>query len=530
MNVEIYLHGTPDGLDVYSTSTEQDSYVDSFYSSDYRDQSMIVETKIKENRIFSYYTYFRQNVFSTKNRQGYFGLTIRTDSFMTNLQVMYQLLDVIYNQSILGIIVSEGKERKYIVSKFQVEGKVICDNIINLLSLTIKPKSIIKLDDTFLGNSGSPIMFNPCDDNCTNALNQYKSAERIIISPSASLPREQIKAKEYQNKILYIRKESEDRCLSQIDKLRKENNSLQSEIKHILSKFQNSEKEGEVLKQKICNLEIYLQESHYKVKQLSDQAELKKELAKISEPLLRLNGLLQRIGTVTMTPQKNQASIRRINTDVERGKVEYTSSYNSANKLKFFSTILVITSIILLVVLAFQILLFSKYDNNNVVDPHVKSITEVERTNETKESEEPSNMKEENETNWDNQEKTKEDFQNLRIKIEGQNTYPDGLVAETGYHIGLVNKEGNYVDSLYSIKWDCLGGNIAPPIGNKVHLRTNKSGMIMIICHLPNGSTIKRELKVYEKKIKSQSPASHPNKIEKEVQKRKNATQIDKER
>jgi len=478
MNVELFLHGTPDGLDAYSTSTEHDTYVDSFYSSDYRDQSMIVETKIKENKIFSYYTYFRQNVISTKNRQGYFGLTIRIDSFfMTNLQVMYQLLDVIYNQSILGIIISEGKERKYIVSKFQVEGKKICDNIIKLLSLTIKPKSVIVLDDSFLGNSGSPIMFNPCDENCTNALNQYKSAEKIIISPSASLPREQIKAKEYQEKIDYIRKESEDRTLSQIKKMKKENDSLQSEIKQISSKLQNNEREGEVLKQKICNLEKELQESHYKVKQLSDQAELKKELVKISDPLLRLNGLLQRIGIVAMPPQKNPASIRRIDADVERRKVEYVSSYKSAKNLKFFSIILIITSILLLGVLVFQIMLFSKY-NHYVPEPKVNQLSEI------------SNIE-----SLDNQvQANKEYYEDAKIEIKGYSG-KGGLQYGKEYVLFLSNRDSQPIEGTDGVIWDCDGGIIDNLGGSHAHLKIKRdSGSVRIVCHLPNGQQLEREL------------------------------------
>lgn len=518
MNIEIFIHGTTDnGYDVYSTTTEQDYYPREYYREGLNDQSLFVETKIVNNSIYCYYTYFRNNIQSSIGRPGgYIGITLRTDCFVRNLQVMYQVMDMIYNQFIIGNILSDGENKKFVIKSLKDTNKKLIDQIVNLLSQVIQTRDVVKMDESFLGNSGASTAYNPCDIKCLNLLQEYKKAEKIIISPSASLPRELAKAQEYQNKINYIKKESEEKFLSQMRKLRKENDALQNDAKLISSKLQNNEEEGKVLKQKIYCLETELNESHHKIKQLSEQAELKKELASISEPLLRLNGLLQRIGIVAMPLQKNQAPIRRIDVDIEKRKVEYPTLHKSSNNLKFFSVILVITSILLLGVLAFQIMLFSKYDTNNVVGAHVESITEVKGANETKEFEEQSNAEEENKDNRDNQEKTKEDFQNLRIKIEGQNTYPDGLVAETGYHIGLVNKEGNYVDSLYSIKWDCIGGNIEPKIGNKVHLRTNKPGMILITCHLPNGSTIKRELKVYEKNTEKQSPASYPNKMKKE--------------
>lgn len=479
MNVELFLHGTPDGLDAYSTSTEHDTYVDSFYSSDYRDQSMIVETKIKENRIFSYYTYFRQNVFSTKNRQGYFGLTIRTDSFMTNLQVMYQLLDVTYNQSILGIIISEGKERKYIVSKFQVEGKKICDNIINLLSLTIKPKSIIKLDDTFLGNSGSPIMFNPCDENCTNALNHYKSAERIIISPSAPLPREQARAKEYQEKLGFVKRESEERLKSEIHYLKTEIDHLHRDKKVYESRLIDAEEKIKALKKYNDDLQVRLSKNESEKVSLLEQANIKSELVRLSEPILRLNGLLQKIGISPSSQNRPYPFHIQLDRVLKHELFDVIPSKKSVNLTTLFSFI---SLTLLIVVFIFQLFLSCR-DNSHSVEMAVKEDVSKAEVKEAEASQSTTIIE--------------SDFEDARINIR-EYSGKGPLQYNREYSI-FISSKGHYnrPDTIKGLRWECDGGDIYSNGGTDARLRLKKkNGIIKIVCYLPNGKRLERVVEV----------------------------------
>lgn len=210
MNIDIFIHGTTEGHDVYTTAINVDQYIQTFYGTEYNDQSLIVETKIEDSNIYCYYTYFRKNIQMYAGRPGgYIGITLRTDSFVRNIQVMYQVMDMVYSQFITGSIVSDSDNRKFIVRNLKEINKKIVDQIVNLLSQIIQTKDIIKMDESFLGNAGAALSYNPCDNRCKDLITEYKKAEKLIISPSSSLLREQQKAKEYQQKLEYIKKETE---------------------------------------------------------------------------------------------------------------------------------------------------------------------------------------------------------------------------------------------------------------------------------------------------------------------------------
>ena len=502
MNVEIYIHGTTEGYDAYTTAIDKDQYIQTFYGAEYNDQSLIVETKIVDSNIYCYYTYFRKNIQTYAGRSGrYIGITLRADCFVRNVQVMYQVMDMIYSQFITGSIVSDGDNRKFIVRGLKEINKKVVDQIVNLLSQIIQTKDIVKMDESFLGNAGAALSYNPCDNRCKDLVAEYKKAEKVIISPSSSLLREQQKAKEYQQKLEYIKKETEEKYVSRIKKMQADVKMLQKEKENALSELDNHIKQRDTLEKHVCALEMELQESKQKIKSLSDQANLKTELVKISEPLMRLNALLQRVGIGVSSQQKSQPSMRRFDSDFEKRRPEKVSSFKNSNIWKIALMIFALASILLLVVLFFQIKLYSKYNNSYVDEPKVENV----QVGDIKEKEGQALTKIEDLKEF---EQKKDELEDARIDIQGQNTYPDGLVAETRYPIGLVNKEGNYVDSLIDIKWDCRGGYIDPKHGNKVSLRTKQSGTIQILCFLPNGQTITRELKVYEKKTNQHSSSS----------------------
>lgn len=467
MIVEIYLHGIPDGFDVYSTSIEQDNYIKSFYASDYKDQSLIIETKIFDNSIYSYYTYFRKNILSNIGRpEGYLGLTFRIDSFVRNAQVIYQMMDLIYNRFIAGNVVSGGENKRFIVKSLKDINKKLIDQIVNLLSQILQAGDIIKLDESFLGNSGPALSFNPCDNKCVDLLNEYKKAEKIIISPSSLLPREQQRAREYQQKIEFVKKESEERFLSQMNKLSKENKSLQSDVKELSSKLHIIVAERNVFNKKICSLQAELKESRYKVKLLSEQADFKKELVSISEPLLRLNGFIQRLGIVARPQQVNQVPPRRIDT----GK-------------RFFSLILFISSVLLLGVLTFQILLFSEYNNHYVSEPKLEQLPEIGITDDTE--------------SIDNQVQAKKEYyKDAKIEIKGFSG-KDGLQYGKEYVLVLSNRDSHPIDKIDGIIWNCDGGIIDKVGGGSANLRINKdSGNVRIVCHLPNGQHVESQYEI----------------------------------
>lgn len=484
MNVEIYIHGTTDGYDAYTTATDKDQYIQTFYGAEYNDQSLIVETKIVESNIYCYYTYYRKNIQTYVGRPGgYIGMTLRTDSFVRNVQVMYQVMDMIYSQFITGSIVSDADNRKFIVRNLKENTKKVVDQIVNLLSQTIQTKDIVKMDESFLGNAGAALSYNPCDNRCKDLISEYKKAEKLIISPSSSLLREQLKAKEYQQKLEYIKKETEERYVSQLHKMQSENKKLQKERDGILADLHTHVETQKKLENHVCALEDKLSESERKNKILSDQANLKTELTKISEPLIRLNTLLQRFGIAAPSLQKNQTAMRRFDADFEKKRPEKVSSFKNSNIWKIALLIFALASILLFVVLLFQVKLYSKYNNSYVEEPKDELKTDIEPTNVI-------------ESKTEQVSSVIENFDGARIDIKGYSG-KGGLQYGKEYILFVSDRYSKPIEDVDGIKWHCDGGFIDTYDRVSARLKVKRdSGYVRIVCYLPNGRSIERELKI----------------------------------
>lgn len=516
MDVEICIHGKPLAHETYSTAAEQANdiinFCNSFFEnrSDYQEQSLVAETKIWQNRIYSYYTYNRNNIKDLSGRTAYFAITLRTDAFVKNLYVIYNVLDIVYNQFVIGTILSKEKDTKYAIENFEKIGKEICDIILNLLSQVIQTKDLVRLDDTFLANSGVPLSFNPCDNRCLDLLSEYKKAEKIIISPSSSLLRELQKAKEYQQKLEYIKKETEERYISHLRKMQAENQELQKEREEALSNLKMHIERCKAIENKVCDLEQKLLESERKNKNLSDQANLKTELVKISEPLVRLNALLQRVGIAAPSIQKNQTTMRRFDANFEKKRPDKVSSYKSSNIWKIALILFTLASILLLLVLFFQIKLYSKYENHYIEEPKVEIKTDIEPTNVI-------------ESKTEQVSSVIEDYEDARIDIKGYSG-KGGLQYGKEYILFVSDRFSNPIEDTDGIKWHCDGGFIDTHDSVSARLKVNRdSEYVRIMCHLPNGRIIERKLRILPL-VESNTPDKHfksspmlDNKKEKDV-------------
>ena len=82
MNVEILIHGVPDGQDYYGIAEER-TYAELFYDNSAESVKFVVETKTTGNIASVYYTYLRyKGMVGYGGRPGsYFGLTLRIDKY-----------------------------------------------------------------------------------------------------------------------------------------------------------------------------------------------------------------------------------------------------------------------------------------------------------------------------------------------------------------------------------------------------------------------------------------------------------------
>jgi len=482
MRVDLFLHGTPNGQNVYSSSSDRDEYVLSYIHFDFGlgPQSLIVETKVLNNNLNCYYTYYVPNVQDVNGRpKGYFALTIRSDTFVKNLQLMFQLTDIIYNQHVLGTILSDGKANKYLVQTFNEQGKHIISLFKSLFSQVIRERNLIKLDDSFLGNSGAPLSFNPCDNRSTDLLAQYKSAERITISPSAPLPREQARAKEYQDKLGFVKRESEEKLKSEIHYLKTEIDHLHRDKKTYESHLTDAEGKINTLKKSNDDLQARLSKNESERRLLFEQANIKSELVRLSEPILRLNGLLQKFGISTSSQNRPYPFHIQLDRVLKHELFDIIPSKKSVNLTTLFSFI---SLALLIVVFIFQLLLSCRDNSQSVEMAGKEEVPKVEVKEE--ETSQSTTIIE-------------SDFEDSRINIR-EYSGKGPLQYNREYSI-FISSKGHYnrPDSIKGLRWECDGGEIYSNGGTDARLRLKKkNGTIKIVCYLPNGKSLERVVEV----------------------------------
>ena len=506
MRVDLFLHGTPNGQNIYASSADKDDYVLSYYHIDLGvgPQSLIVETKVLNNNLNCYYTYFVPNVQDVNGRPGgYFAITLRFDTFVRNLQVMFQLLDIIYNQQVLGSILSGGNANKYLVQTLNEQGKLISDLMKNLLSQVIKVRNLVKLDDSFLGNSGTPLSYNPCDNRCTDLLTQYKSAERITISPSAPLPREQARAKEYQDKLSFVKRESEEKLKSEIRHLRTEIDLLQRDKKVYEGHLIDAEEKINVLKNSNNVLRNRLSKNESEKASLLEQANIKSELVRLSDPILRLNGLLQKNGISPSSQNRPNPFHIQIDRVLKHELIDVIPSKKSVNLTTLFSFI----SLVLLIVVFILQLFLSCRDNSQSVEMALKEDVTKAEVIEAETSQSTTIIE--------------SDFEDARINI--REFGGKGPLQYNREYSLFISSKGHYnrPDTIKGLRWECDGGEIYSDGGIDARLRLKKkNGPIKIKCHFPNGESIVRVMEVSsneEKKILNSEPVLKMKKDEKSI-------------
>jgi len=478
MRIDLFLHGTPNGQNVYSSSSDRDDYVLSYIHFDLGlgPQSLIVETKVLNNNLNCYYTYYVTNVQDVNGRPGgYFALTLRSDTFVRNLQVLFQLMDIIYNQQVIGTILSGGNANRYLVQTFNEHAKQISDTIKNLLSQVIKARNLVKLDDSFLGNSGAPLSYNPCDNRCADLLTQYKSAERIAISSSAPLPREQVRAKEYQDKLGYVKRESEEKLKSEIRHLQAEINLLQRDKKVYEGHLRDAEEKINMLKNSNDDLHQRLSKNESERVSLLEQANIKGELVRLSDPILRLNGLLQRCGISPSSQNRSYSSHIQLDRALKHELFDIIPSKKSVNLITLFSFI---SLVLLIVVLILSIFIFCR-DNSQSVEKVLKEDLPNVVIKDT-EALQPISIIE-------------SDLIDARINIREYNG--KGPLQYNREYSLFISSKGHYnrPDTIKRLRWECDGGEIFSNGGCDARLRLNKKkGAIKITCFLPNNKRIER--------------------------------------
>ena len=279
MDVEILIHGVPNGHDYYGPKEEQNN-AGSFYITSQESIKFIVETKKNGNTPYVYYSYLRyKGVIGAEGRSGsYFGLTLRLDEYYNDILHIYNMLDMVFKKYVLGSLLTfTGETYKYNTPDFVSKKSDIVrlqQGLIQLIQSTCVASKFIKIDNSFINPISNAPICNIADITDGIMLSTLKKHSKVVLSPDYKSNLE----KEYEKKMQDV--ENRGNCVvAERDKkiLEKEAtiSSLDSTIKERDSKIASLEQE---IKQKNQELSQH--------KQKGDIAQL---VERVKDPIVKLS-------------------------------------------------------------------------------------------------------------------------------------------------------------------------------------------------------------------------------------------------
>lgn len=226
--VRVYIHGRPQGQDIWCKSPAQD---DEFYLNPFLDskigEDMNAVLQVDMWHQNAYYSYIhRRNVVEKGNRpNAYFALTVCFErQYCTQVATLYELLETIYKQLCLNnIIEKSGDQEHFLVAQFQEKESVLVQ-ITNIIQQNI---------EKYISNSSETIKSK--QDTISTQIKSYSTvdvdspqfitdclAQRVLVSPSI-MTKDRL-PQELQQKIIAIE--------AQKTEVLKEKNRWQLEAEH----------------------------------------------------------------------------------------------------------------------------------------------------------------------------------------------------------------------------------------------------------------------------------------------------------
>ena len=443
-SIKVLVHGVPVGHEMFGyDSDDEKSYLKEFYDIKIDSSSAMVTDIIEGN---SYYTYIRKYVNESGNdftncegRPGsYFGITICFGKeTCDNVYMLYNILDSVYRQKIVGTIIKESKTGSaYLVR--EIEKVNFGDkSILGWLTIVLEKKI-----EELIGNSFTPIQssittkgktkFNLAEVDCP-VFRDTVRAKQVILSPEFSSSSKQVSELELKIGPLEIEK----------NRLKKTNEQLTEDLRKLKIDYENLAKaqeksEGSAKKkyeEKIKNLEEDLKtitSDRDKLQELIDKA--RKNIDLIEEPSNELMRLLA--SRFREDDKKNNPTRVKINP-------------KDRSKDSLFSWTPVLNCILLFCVIMLCVIMLLRMGNNNnsaVGNTNDKEQIEQVDTLENDNEEVFSDDTELEETqNNDfaeaNTPPTYDDFNQCTIDVVGYNG-EGGLKKGKNYRLVVVKKTG----------------------------------------------------------------------------------------
>lgn len=297
MDIEIFVHGVPNGQSFWGKEEDR-NYFGNFYGQSNSDVvKYLIQTRSSNGKTFCYYNYLvYQNVIGSDGREGsYFGLSIRFDAYCKDFIGIYKILDTVFTAHVQNKILKyQNGNYKYTIADFvsasDIMGK-IKEAIWQLLQTTLTNESVCSLRCFTIGGGKLPTgnLYEATTNDVEATVKQYGM---IALSPYYPTVREKGMAQQYDSKLQSVKQQYEERYSAEINAKEQTNRSLSESLASLqkeCAKLQEAiAHKDKIIAQKdsaITNLENH-------IKQIEKTQKAVKNIDLIKAPIIELADIL----------------------------------------------------------------------------------------------------------------------------------------------------------------------------------------------------------------------------------------------
>ncbi|MBO5348555.1 MAG: hypothetical protein J6A89_01860 [Clostridia bacterium] len=320
MDVEILIHGVPNGHDYFGLKEEQNT-AGTFYISSQESIKFVVEIKKNGNKPYVYYSYLRyKGVVGAEGRSGsYFGLTLRIDEYYTDILHIYNILDIAFKRYVLGSLLTLSSETyKYITPDFKSKKEEIeqlQQGLIQLIKSTCLASKFLKIDNSFINPISNAPICNIVDITDGIILSTLKKHSKVVLSPDYKSNLE----KEYEKKMQDVENRGNSLVAERDKKILERETTISSLDSTIKAKDS-----------KIAVLEQEIKQKNQELSQHKQKGDIAQLIEKVKDPIFKLSEYF------------------RVKEDIHKPKTNYYGKKNFIiGIINGVLTVLVLTSILL---------------------------------------------------------------------------------------------------------------------------------------------------------------------------------------
>ena len=292
MDVEILIHGVPDGQD-YDGIAEARTYAELFYDNSTESVKFVVETKTSGDYAYVYYSYvLYKGVLGFGGRPGsYFGLTLRLDKYYQDVIHMYNMLEMVFKKYVVGVLLAPLTESyKYTTPNFaskKAEIEQLHQGFAQLIQGTCDWSKFVDIDKNFIHPDAATASCNILDiteESMTTALKKYS---KIVLSPDYKLSI----AKEYEKKIQEAKVKGGDLVAEKEKALVEKKNELAEKEKSLTEKEETIDKLNAKINSQnneIITLQNEVKQKERENSQNQKNIQLSQKISELKEPIFSL--------------------------------------------------------------------------------------------------------------------------------------------------------------------------------------------------------------------------------------------------